>query len=63
MDNMGHYDNYLKYISKNGNEHTFDKLKVFKEVRTKFDANFDILDLEKQISKLIKFIKESNDFY
>ncbi|MGA2679458.1 MAG: AAA family ATPase [Sedimentisphaerales bacterium] len=57
----GDYDNRLKLAIVGGTEKEFDmdKVKIAKEV-VKKAAGFDILDLQEQVDKVVKFIKDSN---
>ncbi|MFC1550974.1 AAA family ATPase [Candidatus Latescibacterota bacterium] len=57
---FGIYKNCLKY-TKNRKTYTVNKVKVANEVTTNYEANFEILDLERQMKKLINFISDSND--
>lgn len=59
---MGTYDNCLNCNSANGQKKVeVDKIKVAHEIAT-YPADLDILDLRQQITKLVKFIRNSNDF-
>ncbi|PKN13588.1 MAG: hypothetical protein CVU69_01840 [Deltaproteobacteria bacterium HGW-Deltaproteobacteria-4] len=54
------YANTLSIITKGGDKAQASKVDVAKHITKKFEPNFDILDLKKQVLKLISFIKESN---
>ncbi len=54
------YSNRLEYQTRRGKMKIADKMKVAHEI-TKEELDLDILDLKDKISKLVKFIRESND--
>jgi predicted ATP-dependent endonuclease of OLD family len=55
----GQFSKCLVYKTKNGAEKQADKIKVARKV-TERPANLDVLDLRKQIERLIEFILASN---
>jgi len=61
LENTGQYDKCLHYTtSKRELRDRVDKVKVAREVASEH-AQLDVLDLRQMISKLVGFIRESND--
>ena len=59
LQNRGQFENLLTYTSAKGEKKTYDKVKVSKEV-VNIPPDFEILDLNPMVNKLVHFIKESN---
>ncbi|WP_415405668.1 ATP-dependent nuclease [Sulfurovum sp. CS9] len=57
---LGQFENTLSIIRKNGKEAQASKVDVAKYIAEKYDVDLTILDLNKNINKLVTFIKESN---
>lgn len=61
LESTGQFDNSLHYVDKNKKlVKDADKVKVAHEV-IKSPADLSILDLNQQVTKLVKFIREAND--
>lgn len=62
LKSIGQFDNSLHYVDKNKKlVKDVDKVKVAHEV-VKSPADLSILDLNQQVTKLVKFIRDANDF-
>lgn len=57
---FGDYDNRLSITTKMGKKSQASKVDIAKYITKETEVNFSILDLKKQIKKLVLFIKESN---
>ncbi|GAA5527651.1 ATP-binding protein [Herpetosiphon gulosus] len=58
---MGQYDNRLKFTSIDGKPSTTIKKVEFAQKIIPYPVNLDVLDLKKQMKRLLAFIKEAND--
>jgi predicted ATPase len=62
VDSTGPFGKCLHYTARNGRQiDSIDKIKIAHAVAD-HPANLDTLDLRKQITKLVTFIRDSNDF-
>jgi len=60
ITNKGTWSHLWEYQDKQGNDKKADKVKVARHYVENFNANLDVLDLNKQIKKLVNFIYKSN---
>jgi AAA ATPase domain len=60
LSGFGKYENCLKIKPQRGKERQASKIKVAKHIIDNNKPDFSIYDLQKQMNKLIKFIKDSN---
>jgi predicted ATP-dependent endonuclease of OLD family len=60
LSGFGKYENCLKIKPNRGNERQASKIGVAKHIIEKNEPDLSIYDLQKQINKLVAFIKDSN---
>lgn len=61
IPNIGQYDDRLQFIDATGKTITkIDKVRLAQQVASR-PPNLDVLDLKKQMKKLLEFIKKAND--
>ncbi len=60
MSSMSKYDNCLKIKGKKGSETQASKIDIARYVTKNYQPDFSILDLKKQVDKIIRFVIDSN---